>query len=55
MVISKKPLHFIAALFIAFMPLISSATTTNDTTKVEAHATATKEVSHEEKHAEPAK
>jgi F-type H+-transporting ATPase subunit a len=54
MVISKKPLHFIAALLIAFMPFISSANTTNDTTKVEAHAVATEAVSHEEKHAEPA-
>ena len=38
MVISKKPLHFIAALLVAFMPLVSSANPSNDSTAVEAHA-----------------
>lgn len=54
MVISKKPLHFIAALLVAFMPLVSSANPSNDSTAVEAHAVAKTEVaSHEEAHAEP--
>lgn len=54
MVISKKPLHFIAALLVAFMPLVSSANPSNDSTTVEAHAVAkTEEASHEEGHAEP--
>lgn len=44
MVISKKPLHFIAALLIAFMPLFSSANPSNDSTAVEDHAV---EVTHE--------
>ena len=49
MVISKKPLHFIAALLVAFMPLVSSANPSNDSTSVEAHAVAkTEEASHEE-------
>ncbi|WP_298136115.1 F0F1 ATP synthase subunit A [Flavobacterium sp.] len=52
MVISKKPLHFIVALLVAFMPLISIANPTNDSTKVEAHAV---EATHEktDAHAEP--
>jgi F-type H+-transporting ATPase subunit a len=50
MVISKKPLHFIATLLIAFMPLLTSANSSVDTTKVEAHSVATDKVSHEEKH-----
>lgn len=54
MVISKKPLHFIAALLVAFMPLVSSANPSNDSTAVEAHAVAkTEEASHEGVHAEP--
>ena len=54
MVISKKPLHFIAALVLAFMPLLSYANPTNDSTAVETHSVAvTDEVSHEEGHAEP--
>jgi len=49
MVISKKPLHFIAALLVAFMPLVSSANPSNDSTAVEANAVAkTEEASHEE-------
>ena len=54
MVISKKPLHFIAALLVALMPLVSSANSTNDSTAVEVHAVAnSEEVSHEGNHAEP--
>jgi F-type H+-transporting ATPase subunit a len=54
MVISKKPLHFIAALLVAFMPLVSSANPTNDSTVVETHEVAkTEGASHEEGHAEP--
>ena len=44
MVISKKPLHFIAALLVAFMPLVSSANPSNDSTAVDAH---TVEATHE--------
>jgi F-type H+-transporting ATPase subunit a len=53
MVISKKPLHFIVALLVAFMPLFTFANPTNDSTKVEAHAV---EATHEktEAHAEAA-
>jgi F-type H+-transporting ATPase subunit a len=62
MVISKKPLHFIVAMLVAFMPLISLANPTNDTTKVDAHkleATHEKTAEHAvatpegEAHAEP--
>ena len=54
MVISKKPLHFIAALLIAFMPLISSANSSIDSTAVENHAVANAEaVAAEEGHAAP--
>ena len=54
MVISKKPLHFIAALLVALMPLVSSANSINDSTAVEVHAVAnSEEVSHEGNHAEP--
>lgn len=54
MVISKKPLHFIVALLVAFMPLISHANPTIDSTAVEEHSVVkTEEVSHEESHAEP--
>jgi F-type H+-transporting ATPase subunit a len=38
MVISKKPLHFIATLVLAFMPFVTSANSSVDTTKVDAHA-----------------
>jgi len=48
MVISKKPLHFIATLVLAFMPFVTSANSSVDTTKVDAHAVATKETAHEE-------
>ncbi|WP_395065508.1 F0F1 ATP synthase subunit A [Flavobacterium sp.] len=49
MVISKKPLHFIAALLVAFMPLVSSAIPTSDSTSVEVQTVAkTAEASHEE-------
>jgi F-type H+-transporting ATPase subunit a len=44
MVISKKPLHFIAALLVAFLPLVLSANSSNDSTAVEAH---TVETTHE--------
>ncbi|MBY0487599.1 MAG: F0F1 ATP synthase subunit A [Flavobacteriaceae bacterium] len=48
MVISKKPLHFIAALLVAFMPLVSSANPTSDSTSVEVQTVAkTDETSHE--------
>lgn len=56
MVISKRPIHFIAALLVAIMPLVSSANPSNDSTTVEAHTVAkTAEVGHEEAHghAEP--
>lgn len=54
MVISKKPLHFIVALLVAFMPLVSSANPTNDSTAVETHEVAkTEGASHEEGPAEP--
>jgi F-type H+-transporting ATPase subunit a len=54
MVFSKKPLHFIIALLVAVLPLVSSANPSNDTTFVDTHAVAkTEEASHEEKHAEP--
>lgn len=53
MVISKKPLHFIAAALLAFMPLIGVANSVNDSTAVTTetvHGSA--EASHEA-HAEP--
>ena len=54
MVISKKPLHFIVALLIGFMPVISSANPTNDSTAVETHSVVKSEqASHGEGHAEP--
>lgn len=54
MVISKKPLHFIAAVLVAFMPLISAANPVNDSTVVENHAVAKAEgVSHEEESITP--
>jgi len=54
MVISKKPLQFILVVTMALMPFISTANPTNDSTKVESHATtkATKVV-HEKEHSEP--
>ena len=48
MVISKKPLHFIATLLLAFMPFVSNANSSVDTIKVDTHAVATKETAHEE-------
>ena len=48
MVISKKPLHFIVALLVAFLPLISHANPTNDSTAVEAHSVAHSEDGHAE-------
>lgn len=54
MVIPKRPLHLIAALLIAFMPLVSTANPTIDTTTVEVQEVAnTSAISHEEAHAEP--
>lgn len=54
MVISKKPLHFIIALLVAFMPLISNANPTNDSTAVDTHATViSDEASHDKGHSEP--
>jgi len=54
MVISKKPLHFIAAALLAFMPLISSANTVNDSTAVSTEAVhGSAEATHEGAHAEP--
>ena len=56
MVISKKPLHFIIAALVAFLPLITVANSTNDTIKVEAHAAGSTHENaegHAEAHAEP--
>ncbi len=54
MVISKKPIHFIIALLVAFMPLMSNANPTNDSTAVEAHSVVNSEkTSHEKSHTEP--
>lgn len=54
MLISKKPIHFIVALLVAFMPLISHANPTIDSTAVEEHSVVhSDEASHEESHAEP--
>jgi F-type H+-transporting ATPase subunit a len=54
MVFSKKPLHFIVAILIAFLPLTSFANTTVDSTnaKSEIASNAVEETSNE-KHAEP--
>ena len=56
MVISKKPLQFIAATLIAFLPLISIANPSQDSTAVHAEAAHTTKVAatHEE-HAETPK
>jgi len=54
MVISRKPLHFLAAVAIAFLPLVNFANPTSDTTQVvtqSAHHEA--EAGHKEAHAEP--
>jgi F-type H+-transporting ATPase subunit a len=48
MVFSKKPLHFILATLVAFLPLFSLANPTVDSTKVVAETTHTKVESHEE-------
>src|SRR6218665_984648 len=62
MVISRKPLHFIIAALVAFLPLVGVANPTNDSIKVEAHAAesthetaqAHAEATHEgDAHAEP--
>lgn len=54
MVISKKPLQIILAIAMALMPVVNHANSTNDSTKVEAHAAPkTAEVTHEEGHSEP--
>lgn len=58
MVISRKPLHFIIAALVAFLPLAATANETNDSIKVEAHAAEsaheTAEATHKgEAHAEP--
>jgi F-type H+-transporting ATPase subunit a len=54
MVISKKPLQIILAIAMALMPVVNHANSTNDSTKVEAHAAPkTAEVAHEEGHSEP--
>ena len=51
MVISQKPLHFIVAILVAFMPLLAVANPTNDTTEV---AIQTVEATHQgEAHPEP--
>jgi F-type H+-transporting ATPase subunit a len=52
MVFSKKPLQFIIAALVAFLPLVSSANPTVDTTKVATDTTHVAAVAHEEK-AEP--
>ena len=54
MVISKKPLHFIVATLVAFLPLITVANPTTDTTAVETHdGLKTEQVSHGNAHAAP--
>lgn len=54
MVISKKPLQIILAIAMALMPVVNHANSTNDSTKVEAHAAPkTAEVAHVEGHSEP--
>ena len=54
MVISKKPLQFIVAVLVAFMPLISLANSVNDSTAVEVHSVSTAEnLPHNQNHAEP--
>jgi F-type H+-transporting ATPase subunit a len=51
MVISKKPLQIILAVAMAFMPFVTTANPTNDSTKVEAHAAPkATEVAHEQGH-----
>jgi len=53
MLISKKPIHFIVALLIGFIPLISHANPANDSTAVETHSVVKSEqASHGESHAE---
>ncbi|MBP6557842.1 MAG: ATP synthase F0 subunit A, partial [Flavobacterium sp.] len=52
MVFSKKPLRFIIATLVAFLPLVSSANPTVDTTQVSAETTHVVEATHGES-AEP--
>ncbi|MFM2214278.1 MAG: synthase subunit [Bacteroidota bacterium] len=52
MVISRKPLHFIIAAFVACLPVVSSATTSNDTVTTVATATPAIALA---KHVEPIK
>jgi F-type H+-transporting ATPase subunit a len=54
MLISKKPIHFIVALLVAVMPLISHANPTIDSTAVEVKSVIqSEEATHGEGHAEP--
>ena len=59
MVISKKPLHFIIATLVAFLPLASIANNVEDTTTVAVEETHVEATTHEEApahgeaHAEP--
>lgn len=49
MVISRKPLHFIIATLVAFLPLVASSNSTQDSTAVETHEVVkTEGASHEE-------
>jgi F-type H+-transporting ATPase subunit a len=53
MVISNKPLRFLVAILVAFLPFFSTANPVADSTKVNTEVVHNEETTHEEAHAEP--